>query len=71
MKPYLIGKGLRRIVNYYSLWKIPSKNVQVFDVVSLYAHAVLSKQPVSVRDKKWSVGQLLNMIVTESFHIKI
>lgn len=40
---YLIGKGLGRVVDYYRLGKIPSENVEVFNVISLNTHTVLTK----------------------------
>lgn len=43
---YLIGEGLRWVVDDDGLGEIPTQDVQVFDVVPLDAHAVLTEQPV-------------------------
>lgn len=40
----LIGKSLRWVVNDHRLGEISAKDVKVFDVVALDAHAVLTKQ---------------------------
>lgn len=43
---YLIGEGLRWVVDDDGLGEIPAQDVQVFDVIPLNADAVLAEQPV-------------------------
>lgn len=43
---YLIGEGLRWVVDDDGLGEIPAQDVQVFDVIPLDADAVLAEQPV-------------------------
>jgi len=56
-KVYLIGKGLGWVVDDYRLGKIPSENIQVFNIIPLNTHTVLTKQPMSkeTREERTSV----------------
>lgn len=63
---YLIGEGLRWVVDYYRLGKISSQNVEVFYIISLDTHTVLTKQTVS---KNRLCSQLRKIRKTHPFGI--
>lgn len=52
---YLIGEGLRWVVDDDGLGEIPTQDVQVFDVIPLDADAVLTEQPVPEGDSEGTV----------------
>ena len=52
-KKYLVGERLRGVVNDDDLGEVPAKHVQVLDVISVHADAVLSEETVPVVVVGW------------------